>query len=75
MNWLQPTTMIELRSFLDLAGYYRHFIAGFSKISLPLTALTRKNVKYEWSEACERIFHELKAKLTLAHVLTILEGI
>jgi hypothetical protein len=39
----RPTSVFEIRSFLGLAGYYRHFIEGFSKLSGPLTALTRKN--------------------------------
>ncbi|XP_075500081.1 putative mitochondrial protein AtMg00860 [Primulina tabacum] len=73
-NWLRPTTVIEVRSFLGLAGYYRRFIAGFSKTSLPLTALTRKNVKFVWNEACDHSFQELKAKLTSAPVLAIPEG-
>ena len=41
-NWEQPTTMTEVRSFLGLAGYYRRFIEGFSKIAGPLHYLTRK---------------------------------
>ena len=35
--WKRPTTMIEIRSSLGLADYYRHFIEGFSDIALPLT--------------------------------------
>ncbi|XP_075489691.1 putative mitochondrial protein AtMg00860 [Primulina tabacum] len=73
-NWLRPTTVTEVRSFLGLAGYYRRFIAGISKIALPLTALTRKNVKFVWNEAGDHIFQELKAKLTSAPVLAIPEG-
>ena len=41
-NWEQPTTVSEVRSFLGLTGYYRTFIAGFSKIAGPLHCLIRK---------------------------------
>ena len=40
--WRKPTTVIEIRSFLGLAGYYRRFIEGFSKIALPLTRLIKE---------------------------------
>ncbi|GJR00138.1 putative reverse transcriptase domain-containing protein [Tanacetum coccineum] len=39
-NWKPPKTPTETRSFLGLAGYYRRFIANFSKIVKPLTLLT-----------------------------------
>ncbi|GJZ99098.1 putative reverse transcriptase domain-containing protein [Tanacetum coccineum] len=45
-NWKAPTTSSEIRSFLGLAGYYRRFIANFSKIAKPLTSLTQKNQKF-----------------------------
>ena len=50
--WKRPTIVTEIRSFLGLAGYYRHFIEGFSKIALPLTRLNRNGVKFEWSDDC-----------------------
>ena len=57
VNWDQPKTPSEIRSFLGLAGYYRHFIQDFSKIATPLTNLTRKAVKFVWMEKCEESFH------------------
>ena len=70
-NWRRPNIVIEIRSFLGLAGYYRQFIKGFSKISLPLTRLTQKGIKFEWSNDCERSFQELKNRLVTAPILTI----
>ena len=73
-NWEQPTTVTKVRSFLGLAGYYRRFIEGFSKIAGPLHCLTRKGVKFEWTDKCEESFQTLKEKLTSAPVLTLPEG-
>ena len=47
-DWATPTNPTEICQFLGLAGYYRRFIEGFSKIARPLTKLTQKNQKYEW---------------------------
>ncbi|KAI5324503.1 hypothetical protein L3X38_033576 [Prunus dulcis] len=58
--WLRPSRITEIRSFLKLAGYYRHFVEGFSTIAAPLTSLIRKGVKFAWSDKCEEGFVELK---------------
>jgi hypothetical protein len=47
------------------------FIEGFSSLSGPLTALTRKNVPFVWSDKCEASFQELKRRLVIATVLTL----
>ena len=73
-NWEQPTTVTEVQSFLGLAGYYRRFIEGFSKIAGPLHGLTRKGVKFEWTNKYEGSFQTLKERLTSAPVLTLPEG-
>ena len=46
VQWTRPTSVFEIQSFLGLAGYYRRFIEGFSKLWRPLTALTRKNAHF-----------------------------
>ena len=74
VNWKPRTNVIEIRSFLGLAGYYRKFVEGFSKLAAPLTKLTRKEEKFVWSEACQQSFDELKRKLTSALVLTLPSG-
>ena len=63
--------MREIRSFLGLAGYYRRFIEGFSKLVKPMTALLEKNAKFVWSEKCQANFEELKKRLTTALVLVL----
>ncbi|TQD86597.1 hypothetical protein C1H46_027863 [Malus baccata] len=70
-NWEQPRTNTEVRSFLGLAGYYRRFVQDFSMIALPLTKLTRKDVKFEWDDSCEQSFQQLKYCLTHAPVLIL----
>jgi hypothetical protein len=59
----------KIRSFLGLAGYYRRFIEGFSKIVKPLTSLLDKGKQFKWDEACQKCFEELKERLTTAQVL------
>ncbi|GKD33171.1 putative reverse transcriptase domain-containing protein [Tanacetum coccineum] len=74
-NWKAPATPSEIRSFLGLAGYYRRFIANFSKIAKPLTSLTQKNKKYEWGVEQEEAFQTLKDNLCNAPILSLPDGI
>ncbi|GJY59376.1 putative reverse transcriptase domain-containing protein [Tanacetum coccineum] len=74
-NWKTPTTPSEIRSFLGLAGYYRRFIANFSKIAKPLTSLTQKNQKYVWGVEQEEAFQTLKNNLCDAPILTLPDGV
>ena len=73
-NWPRPLTPTDIRNFLVLLGYYRRFMDGFASIASPLTNLTQKSKKFEWSEACEKSFQILKNSLTSASVLTLQEG-
>ncbi|KAL5568094.1 hypothetical protein UlMin_024669 [Ulmus minor] len=70
-KWSAPTSVTEIRSFLGLAGYYRRFVEGFSSLAVPLTALTKKDKKFEWTDKCERSFQELKQRLTSAPILVL----
>jgi hypothetical protein len=54
-----------------MAGYYRCFIEGFSKIARPMTALLTKKVEFKWTPACQESFEMLKQKLTIAQVLVL----
>jgi len=73
VKWESPKSATEIRSFVWLAGYYRRFIEGFSKIVAPLTLLTQKNQPFTWTDKCEESFQELKRRLTSAPILVILD--
>nr|KYP63706.1 hypothetical protein KK1_018285 [Cajanus cajan] len=71
LQWERPWTIIDIRSFVGLTGYYRRFIEGFSKIVMPLTQLTRKDQPFIWMDACEQSFEELNRRLTTSLVLVL----
>ncbi|GJS25222.1 putative reverse transcriptase domain-containing protein [Tanacetum coccineum] len=72
-DWASPKTPTEIRQFLGLAGYYRRFIEGFSKIAKPMTKLTQKKVKFIWGDKQEAAFQLLKQKLCSAPILALPE--
>ncbi|XP_062080597.1 uncharacterized mitochondrial protein AtMg00860-like [Humulus lupulus] len=63
--------VLEIRSFLGLAGYYRNFVEWFSRIATPLIEQTHKNSNFFWSDRCENSFQELKGRLITAPVLNL----
>lgn len=73
VSWESLKNVVEVRSFLELVGYYRTFVVGFSSIAAPLSKLTRKNVSFVWSKESEASFQELKW-LTTAPILTLPSG-
>ncbi|XP_040967912.1 uncharacterized protein [Gossypium hirsutum] len=63
LDWKQPKNVSEIHNFLGLAGYYWHFIEGFSLITAPLTKLPRKGVPFVWTDAQQESFEKLKTVL------------
>ncbi|XP_070032277.1 uncharacterized protein [Nicotiana tomentosiformis] len=55
-------------------GYYWRFVEGFSSLSVPLTKLTQKAAKFQWTEVCEWSVQALKDRLSAAPVMTLPEG-
>jgi hypothetical protein len=49
MEWSTPKDVSDIGSFLGLAGYYKRFIKGFSKIGCPITSLQKKRAKFTWT--------------------------
>ena len=58
-----PNSTKEIKQFLGLTGYYRKFVPRFADISRPLTTLTKKDMKFEWTSACQKSFELLKEAL------------
>jgi hypothetical protein len=58
LSWNVPMSVGNIRSFLGLAGYFRRFIKGFSKITEPMTELLGKDKKFKWTPTCEASFQE-----------------
>ena len=71
VNWKPPMNVSEVCSFLGLAGYYRKFVEGFSKIVTPLTNILKKDQKFKWSDTCQHSFEELRQRLTTAPMLAL----
>jgi hypothetical protein len=71
LSWNTPQNVSDIWSFLGLAGYYRWFTEGFSKIAKPMIELLEKGKTFEWTPRRETSFQELKKRLTIAPVLTM----
>ncbi|MCO5599472.1 hypothetical protein L7F22_053576 [Adiantum nelumboides] len=59
-DWPNPRNLHEVRSFIGMCAYYRRFIEKFSLIASPLHDLTKKNVKYVWTEKRQQAFDKQK---------------
>ncbi|GJU19046.1 putative reverse transcriptase domain-containing protein [Tanacetum coccineum] len=73
-DWASLKTATEIRQFLGLVNYYRRFIEGFSKIAKPMTKLTQKKVKFDWSDKEKTAFQLIKQKLCSAPILALPKG-
>jgi hypothetical protein len=69
VDWPQPKDIHEVKSFLGLATYYRHFIYHFSQLEEPLHKLTRKDITFQWTSKENDAFNTLKQKLASGPVL------
>ena len=69
LEWPEPCEIKDTQSFLGLANFYRRFISDYSKITVPLTRLT-KGTPWDFSDACRSSFKSLKKAFTTVPVLT-----
>ncbi|KAI1001585.1 hypothetical protein K3495_g6619 [Podosphaera aphanis] len=68
-SWKIPSCVKDIQAFLGFANFYRHFNKDFSRIALPLTRLTRKDLPWKWSSKCNQSFALLKAAFSKSPVL------
>ncbi|GBG67171.1 hypothetical protein CBR_g84835 [Chara braunii] len=64
-----PTSLAQVRAFLGLASYYRHFIKGFAAIARPLTNVLRKDQPLRWDAECQQAFATLIDALATTPIL------
>jgi hypothetical protein len=68
-DWPRPETVTGTRGFLGFANFYRKFIKGYSKIAEPLTALTKKDIRFVWTQNAQKAFETLREKFMTAPIL------
>ena len=69
VEWEAPDSVKGVQSFLGFANFYQRFIEGYSKLTRPLTNLTKMSEKFFWSDECGRAFEELKQRFTSAPIM------
>ena len=67
---MKPATNQKgVREFLGMVGYYGKFINRLADAARPMMRLTRKDIKFSWSEECQAGFDYLKSCLTKDPIL------
>ena len=74
MEWHIPQNVANIQSFMGLAGYYRRFIEGFSRIYFPITSLQIKGKLFKWTIECQHSFGRLKRLFTTTLVLRVVDS-
>ncbi len=69
VNWLILINVKDIQSFLDFTNFYKRFIYDYSKITISLTHLIRKDVLFVWSQKCQIAFNTFKKVFTFKIIL------
>ena len=69
VNYPRPSNKKQLQSFLGLAGFYRKYLPHYSHITAVLTDMLKSGNKFHWSEEAERVFLDIKSRLTSRPIL------
>ncbi|KAL0317578.1 UNVERIFIED_CONTAM: Gag-pol polyprotein [Sesamum angustifolium] len=70
-EWLPPSVVHDLRSFLNLVNYYRHFAKGYSETSRLMTGLLKKTETWSWTPQCQVSFDNVKRAMVIDPVLAL----
>jgi hypothetical protein len=72
-DWLAPTTLTDLQSFLGLANFYHKFVLGFSHTVWALNQINRGGgkEKFAWGQSQQQTFDDLKKRLCSAPILSL----
>ncbi|KAH0808426.1 hypothetical protein GEV33_014365 [Tenebrio molitor] len=70
-HYSPPKSVHQVRQFLGLVGYFRHFVKDFAIIAKPLTNLTKKTVTWHWGVSEEEAFRQLQRTLTTRPTLAL----
>ncbi|THH21377.1 hypothetical protein EUX98_g8392 [Antrodiella citrinella] len=68
-DWPIPRKVKDVQSFLGFCNFYRRFIPSYSDLTIPLTRLTRANIRWDWNTSCQSTFAALKEAFTSAQIL------
>jgi len=71
LEWPVPTKVKQVQAFLGFVNFYRRFIENFTKMSKPLSDLTKKDSTWTWGKEQQNAFEVLKKAFTMAPVLRI----
>ena len=66
-----PHNLKTVRGFCGMVNYLSRFLPDLSTLLKPIRRLTRKNVRFLWSEECQKSFEEIKKLLCKAPVLCL----
>ena len=69
VNAPSPSSVTQLKAILGIINYYGRFIKGLSACLQPLYNLLKKDVKWEWSQACEKAFLKIKSIMSTTPIL------
>ena len=68
LNIPPPETITDVRRFMGMASYYRHFIPGFAGLTHPLHSLTTKGKTFKWTDEAQKAF--VSVKKAVANITT-----